>query len=246
MIWLRSALFNVLFFSWTATMIVGMLGLMPLPRRFMQGAVRLWGIGIRFLLRALIGLDHEVRGVQYMPKGAAVIASKHQSAWDTTIFHGLLPDPIYVMKKELSRIPFWGWYVRKAGSISIDRAGGGGALKGMIRHAKAALAAGRQVVVFPQGTRTAPGQHRQYLPGVYAVYAAGNAPAVPVAVNSGLFWGRHQFLKRPGTITIEFLEPIPPGLDKETFMALLESRTEAATDRLVAEARDRFPALRKG
>lgn len=238
-----SILFGVFFYVWTALVMVSMFFLLPLPRRAMQGAVRVWGQGLRVALKFLVGIDFEVRGLERVPQGAAIIASKHQSAWDTALFHGLLDDPIYVMKKELTRIPLWGAYIRRAGSIAVDRKGGAAALKEMTREAKAQLDAGRQVVVFPEGTRTAPGAKPRYLPGVFAIYAAGNAPAVPVAVNSGLFWPRHRLWKRPGTIVVEFLEPIAPGLDRHAFMRLLQERIEPATDRLVAEARARFPYL---
>lgn len=242
---LRSLAFNVLFFSGTAVMLLLMWVLLPFPYTAIQRTVTLWGQAIRWLLRTIVGLGFEVRGRENVPDGPAVFACKHQSAWDIVIFYAITHDPTYVLKKELMRIPFWGWYATKVRVIVVDRKGGGGALKGLVRAARATLAAGRPVVIFPEGTRTAPDERRAYQPGVYAIYAEGAAPVVPVAVNSGLFWGRRSFVKRPGVITLEILPPMPPGLDRRAFMAELENHIESATARLVAEARRRFPWLPK-
>ncbi|MBI2978289.1 MAG: 1-acyl-sn-glycerol-3-phosphate acyltransferase [Rhodospirillales bacterium] len=223
-----------------------MLVLLPLPRRWMQATVRLWTQTIRFGLHHIVGLDFEARGLEHRPAGAAVIACKHQSAWDTFVFYLLLNDPNYIMKTELMRIPLWGWYARKCGAISVDRTGGAAALKKMVRDIEDRLARGRQVIVFPEGTRTAPGTRRPYQPGIAAIYKQTQAPVVPVAVNSGLFWGRRSFRKNPGVVTLQFLAPMPKGLKRDAFMAELEKRIETATDALVAEARARFPHLAGG
>jgi 1-acyl-sn-glycerol-3-phosphate acyltransferase len=239
----RSLAFNVIFFSGTAVMLLLMWVLLPFPYMAIQRTVTLWGRAMRWLLRTVVGLGFEVRGRENVPDGPAVFACKHQSAWDIFIFYAIVRDPAYVLKKELMRIPFWGWYATKVHVIVVDRKGGGAALKRMTRAALAALTAGRHVVIFPEGTRTAPGQRRPYQPGVFAIYAEGAAPVVPVAVNSGLFWGRRSFVKRPGVVTLEILPAMPPGLDRRAFMAELENRIESATARLVAEARERFPWL---
>jgi len=237
---LRSLLFNIFFFAWLILVLLVMWLFLPFPRKVMQEAVRIWSRGLQLGARLLIGVTYEVRGRENLPDGAAVIASKHQSAWDTAIFYCLLPDPIYIMKQELMRIPLWGWYARKCEAIGVDRSGGASALKAMVADTLAGLARDRQVIIFPEGTRTPPGMRRDYHPGIAAIYARAEAPVVPVALNSGLFWGRREFLKRPGTITLEFLEPIPPGLKRKAFMAELQERIESHTDRLVAEARGRF------
>lgn len=239
----RSLVFNVLFFAGTAVMLLLMWVLLPFPYMAIQRTAMLWGQAMRWLLRTIVGLGFEVRGREHIPDGPAVFACKHQSAWDIFIFYEIVSDPVYVLKKELMRIPFWGWYATKVRVIPVDRKGGGTALKRMTRAALAALAAGRHVVIFPEGTRTAPEQRRPYQPGVFAIYAEAAAPVVPVAVNSGLFWGRRRFVKRPGVITLEILPAMPSGLDRRAFMAELESRIESATARLVAEARQRFPWL---
>ena len=241
MFFFRSVLFNAFFLVLHAALVVGMLVLLPFPRRWMQVTVRLWTNVLRLGLRVIVGLELDVRGLDNLPQGACVIASKHQSALDTFVFYLLLNDPNYVMKKELMRIPVWGWHARKCGAISIDRDGGAGALKQMLRDTDDRMARARQVIIFPEGTRTAPGARHPYNPGIAAVYARIKAPLVPVALNSGLFWGRRSFNKKPGVITVEFLPPMPPGLDRGPFMSELEKRIETATEKLVAEAKTRFP-----
>lgn len=240
MIVARSIIFNLALLCWFILMIAVMWIFLPLPRRFMQCVVYAWTTIPRTALKWIVGLDFQVLGQENKPSGAALIASKHQSAWDTFVFHLLYRDAVYIVKKELLSIPFWGWYMRKCGSIPVDRSGGGQALKEMVRKSRAALAEGRKVIIFPEGTRTAPGQLQPYNPGVAALYAMTEAPLVPVALNSGLFWGRHSFLKYPGVITIEFLPPMPPGLGRRAFLAELEKRIETATDRLVARAKSQY------
>ncbi len=262
MIVVRSLLFNIYFFALTATGLFTYWLLLPFPRSALQNAVRLWQRLVFGGLKAICGLDWEVRGRERIPKGAAVFACKHQSAWDTMAFYALLADPAYVLKKELLRIPFWGWYAAKARQIVVDRRAGLRALKEVAEAARDRLAEGRQVVIFPQGTRVPPGAHRPYQPGIYAIASATggiarvtpigvpshdertiDAPVFPVALNSGLFWGRRSFLKYPGTIVVEILEPMPQGLARKPFMAELEARIEDASTRLAAEARERFPGL---
>lgn len=243
MLVLRSALFNAVFFLWSAVLCVSYLPLLLLPERVMVRAGAWWSKSIISILRVTTGIVFELRRGENIPTEAAIFASKHQSAWDTLFYMILLPGPALVMKRELFRIPLYGWYARHAGMIGVDRRGGARALKHLIRGAKSALKGGRSVVIFPQGTRTAPGTRGPYQVGVAALYRGLDQPIVPVAVNSGLFWGRRAFLKRPGTILIEVLPAIPTGLDRDDFMAELERRIETATDRLVAESRSREGVL---
>jgi 1-acyl-sn-glycerol-3-phosphate acyltransferase len=245
-IYVRALLFNVYFFVLTTFGLLAYWLLLPLPRPKFQSAVRLWQRLVFGGLKVICGLTWEVRGRARIPQGAAVFACKHQSAWDTMAFYALVADPAYVLKKELLGIPFWGWYVAKTRQIVVDRRAGMRALKDVAAQAAERLAAGRQVVIFPQGTRVAPGDARPYQPGIYAIVAATEAPVFPVALNSGLFWGRRRFLKYPGTLTVEILEPMPEGLDRKAFMAELERRIEQASDRLAAEARARYPWLGAG
>jgi len=162
---------------------------------------------------------------------------KHQSAWDALVLPVVLGDPAVVVKRELLLLPFYGWYAARAGSIAIDRKAGAGALRRMLAKAGPVAAAGRPIVIFPEGTRVAPGERRPYQPGVAALYQALSLPVVPAAVNSGLFWGRRSFVKRPGQIVLEFLEPIPPGRPRLQLMTELEQRIETATAALVREGK---------
>ena len=235
-IWVRALLFNLAFFGLT-----GLLGLAGLPlllarRETVMRFGRFWAGCVLALLRAIVGLDGEIRGRDRLPSGACIVAMKHQSAWDTLILPVVLGDPAVVLKRELLWLPFYGWYAARAGSIAIDRKGGGAALRRMVAAARTAAAQVRQIVIFPEGTRTAPGRRLTYQPGVAALYQALQLPVVPAAVNSGLYWGRRSFIKRRGRIVLEFLDPIAPGLSRRQLMAELETRIEAATAALEREA----------
>jgi 1-acyl-sn-glycerol-3-phosphate acyltransferase len=236
MIWTRAVAFNIAFFAWTA--IAGTIGLPLLvaPRSAVMRFGRFWAKGVLVLLRLIVGLDHEIRGLDRVPRSACIIAMKHQSAWDTLIPLLVLGDPAAVVKRELLLLPFYGWYAARAGSIWIDRKAGAGALRRMIAAARPIADEGRPIVIFPEGTRVAPGARLPYQPGVAALYQALALPLVPAAVNSGYFWGRRSFVKRPGRIVLEFLEPIPPGLPRRRVMAELEQRIETATAALLGEA----------
>lgn len=237
MILLRSLLFQAVFYLWTTAMGVVGLPLLLAPRRWMMRFGTFWSWGALELLRWTAGLGYEVRGREHLPPGAAIIAMKHQSAWDTLAAPVIFDDPAVVMKRELGWIPVYGWFARKAGMIPIDRSAGAAALKRMVAASAGVIAAGRPIVIFPEGTRTAVGERRPYQPGVAALYRQLGLPMVPVAVNSGLFWGRRRFSKRPGRIVVEILPPLPPGCDRRAAMAEVETRIEAATARLVAAAR---------
>jgi len=239
----RSLLAAVAGFAWTGLLAVLYLLTLAMPRRAIQVTARFWIHGLMLIARVFCGLGYEVRGRERVPAGAALIAAKHQSAWDTLIFHVLLDDPVFVLKKELFGVPFVGWYLRKSGNISIDRSAGMKALKLMTSEAREAFADGSQVIVFPEGTRAAPGSRNPYHPGIAALYTAAEMPVVPVALNSGMFWGRRSLHKYAGTITLEFLEPIEPGLDRRAFLGVLEDRIEAASRRLCAEAAEAHPEL---
>ena len=238
MLALRSLAFNVAFYAWTFVMVLGSAWTLVLPPRHLIAAQRRWALGVNRLLRHVAGIEIEIRGRP--PAGACIVAAKHQSAWDTLIWHVELDAPAIVMKQELLAIPIYGRMCRRSGMIAIDRNGGARALKAMLEQAKAAVGHGRAVVVFPQGTRTPPGlpvEATPYQPGVAALYRTLHVPCVPVALNSGLFWPRRAFLRKPGRIVLEYLAPIPPGLDRKAFEAELIARIEGATARLEAEGR---------
>lgn len=232
---IRSAIFNVAYFTWTLFVSVGLSVFLPLPRRFMVEGKRFWTGGIVFLARWMMGIRYEVRGLENLPKGPVILAVKHQSAWDTFFFDSVLPDAVYVLKKELLSIPFVGWHMRKTEMIALDRAAGVKSMHLLMQKARATIAAGRQIVIFPEGTRTAPGASGRYMPGLAMLAAGVDAPVVPVALNSGLYWGRNAFLKRPGKIIVEFLPAMPTGLDRRLFLNELQSRIEMATRALEAE-----------
>jgi 1-acyl-sn-glycerol-3-phosphate acyltransferase len=162
-----------------------------------------------------------------------IIACKHQSSWETLAFTLLFDDIAIVLKRELLFIPVVGWAMARAGNIAVARGDGAAALRGMVRQAKAVIADGRRVVIFPEGTRVAPGDQRPYQIGTAALYRQLGVPVVPMALNSGLFWGRRKWVKGPGTITLEILPPIPPGLSRNAFMETLRERIEGATARLI-------------
>ena len=235
--WGRALAFNLTFYVWTA--LIGALGLPFLlaPRVVTMRFGRFWASSVLVLLRAIVGLDHEIRGLDRLPRGGCIIAMKHQSAWDALILPVVLVDPAPVVKRELLLLPFYGWYAVRAGSIAIDRKARAGALRLMLAQARPVAAAGRPIVIFPEGTRVAPGERRPYQPGVAALYQALALPLVPAAVNSGLYWGRRSFVKRKGRIVLEFLEPIPPGRTRPRLMAELERRIETATAALLREAK---------
>lgn len=232
---LRSAAFNILFFAWSTALALVLWPALFWPGRKLHWIARLWAAVSLALLRHVAGLTHEVRGLAHLPRDVGIVASKHQSAWDTIIFFLLLGRPAYVLKAELLQIPIIGWYLRRAGMIAIDRQGGARALKIMLASAKRAAADGRPIVIFPEGTRTAPGDTRPYHPGTAALYTHLGLPVIPVALNSGLYWGRRRFVKRPGRIVIEFLPAIAPGLERRAFSAELEHRIEESVKRLMAE-----------
>lgn len=229
MILIRSTAFNIALIL--VTLVLGILGL-PLvfgPRRWVCGLRDFW---IRLLLKLLkltVGLSHRVEGAENLPKGPFMVAAKHQSAWETLALHTIFADPSIVLKRELLKLPVLGFYISKVGMVPIDRGAGGSALKYMITEARRASGDGRPILIFPQGTRVAPGADAPYHSGVFALYRALDCPVVPVALNSGSFWSRQAFFKRPGTITVRILPTMPRGMDRKTFMKDLETTIETAT-----------------
>ena len=207
-----------------------------LPPRATYRMGRFWVRVTLIALAAICGLRHRIVGLENLPASPFIVAAKHQSAWDTLIFCQFLDFCCVVLKRELMFIPFFGWYLSKVGMVPVDRSAGVKALQKMVREARPFAAAGRQIVVFPEGTRVAVGAHRPYLPGVAALYSQLKLPVVPVALNSGLFWGRRSFLKKPGVITLEILPPIPPGKPRRDFLAELEQRIEEASQRLAHQS----------
>jgi 1-acyl-sn-glycerol-3-phosphate acyltransferase len=242
----RSLLFNLLFYVTTALFVVLGSPLLFGPRKWAMAALAVHSRFELWLLKAIVGLSLDVRGQDKLPKGACLVASKHQSAWETFALIPLFRDPALLMKRELFWIPFHGWFSHKFEMIPVDREKGPAALRAMLREAKKRIEAGREIIIFPEGTRRAPGAPPDYKTGVVLLYDALHVPCVPVALNSGVFWPRRSLIRHPGTIVVEFLDPIPPGLTKAEFMSRLTSAIETASDRLLAEARAQESASMQG
>ena len=231
---LRSVAFNILFYFNLVLHIIAALPTFFLPRRAFITLAKSWSRTSNALL-AVAGISVEMRGLEKIPAGALLVASKHQSVWETFALIPLFDDPAFIYKRELSFIPVFGWYLVKSDMVPVDRRARGGALAGMVESARKELARGRQIIIFPEGTRTAPGAPPAYKSGLATLYAATGAPCLPIALNSGVFWPRRKFLRYPGTIVLEVLDPIAPGLDKDTFAARVQADIETATARLIAE-----------
>jgi 1-acyl-sn-glycerol-3-phosphate acyltransferase len=240
MIYFRSAVFNLVFYVNLAVFLVLGSWFLLTPRKLAIRALQAWALSSLFWLRVIAGTRIEVRGAGNIPSGACLVAGKHQSLWETFAILPLLDDPAMVLKKELTWIPLYGWFSYKFRMIPVERAAGSQALRGMLARAAIEAAAGRQIVIMPEGTRRAPDDPPDYKPGGTALYTRLNIPCVPFALNSGLYWPRRKFLRLPGTIIISFLDQIPPGLGKKAFQSRLQDSIEAETSKLVAEGRARL------
>ncbi|WP_025897652.1 lysophospholipid acyltransferase family protein [Sneathiella glossodoripedis] len=237
---IRSVLFFICFWIWSIFMNLIFIPFLVVDRKWIVRGQTQWTKGIMFLMKYLCGLTVEVRGLENLPKQQALIACKHQSAFETMAFHWLVRDPAMVLKKELLNIPVYGWYCRKTKMIAVDRKGHAAALRSMIEQAKQALVDQRQIVIFPEGTRTDIDEERDYQPGIAALYSKLDTPVIPVALNTGLFWPRKKFICRPGVIIIEFLPPIETGLKRAEFMAQLKQSIDENSRRLVQESKEKY------
>ena len=224
MMYLRSWIFNILFYGVTAGLAFLVVPTLLLPAAAIRAVARFWG-WLTVQLLHIVGASHRVSGDQHL--GDQVIyAAKHQSAWETIVLSLLLHTPVVVLKRELLMLPLLGMYFQKAGCVAVDRSAGMRALRKLREDAVAARDSGRSLLIFPQGTRVAPCMEHKYEIGVFALYEATGLPVVPIALNSGQVWGRNSWLKRSGRIEVEFLPPIAPGLSRRDFMAALESAIE--------------------
>ncbi len=246
----RSILFNILFYLNLVALLLAALVTLALPRRAVLKMAELWGRVSVWLLRVVCGTKVEFRGLEHLPPGRLkspfIIAAKHQSTWETFALLRLFDDFTFIVKRELMWIPIFGWCMWKGRMIPVDRGAGSQALSDMTDRAREEIRSGRQLVIFPEGTRRSPGAEPRYKFGVAHLYAEVGVPCIPVALNSGLYWPRRAFLRFPGTIVVEFLPPIPPGLDKDAFFRRLQSDIETATDRLVEEGRTELKNLGVG
>jgi 1-acyl-sn-glycerol-3-phosphate acyltransferase len=241
MLILRSLAFNVIFYLNIMVWMIAILPTLLLPRPALTAAVKAWGRTNLFLMRVLCGTRWEIRGAERIPRGGLLVASKHQSLWETFALLVLFDDPCYILKRELTWIPLFGWYARKARMIPVDRGARSAAMKSMTAIAKLEIRDNRQILIFPEGTRRAPDAEPAYKFGVSFLYDELQVPCLPLALNSGMFWPRRKFVRRPGTIIVEVLEPIAPGLDRSEFFMRLQDEIETASQRLRAEASASLP-----
>ncbi|MFB9268965.1 lysophospholipid acyltransferase family protein [Bradyrhizobium erythrophlei] len=236
-IFLRSLVFNVLFYLVLVVLCIVAIPTVVLPRQAMMALAALWANTSLFLMRVVCNIRIEFRGVEKIPKGALIVASKHQSFWETFALLGFFDHPLFILKRELMMIPVFGQYLKKVGMISVERGGGPRSLVKTLKQAAAEVKRGRQLVIFPEGTRRPPGAPPSYKAGVAQIYVECGVPCLPVALNSGLFWPRRTFMRYPGTLVVEFLDPLPPGLPRDEFLHRLRDEIETATGRIVEAAR---------
>ncbi|MBI37069.1 MAG: 1-acyl-sn-glycerol-3-phosphate acyltransferase [Alphaproteobacteria bacterium] len=237
---LLTIIFLILFYFWTVFLGLICIPFLTFPYQTVMALGRVWIHGVFFLLRSIVGIKHKVIGSHLVPNGPVIFAVKHQSEWDTLAVNLLIKDPAIILKKELLNIPLFGWYLKRSGHIAIDRKGGSKTLKSMLLQSSVSIKAARSIVIFPEGTRTQPGQKGVYHPGIIALYEKEGLAVVPIALNSGLFWSRNPFTKYRGTITFQFLPAISPGLDRREFIENLESSVENASELLYKNAREEF------
>lgn len=237
MLFVRSLLFNIIFYAhlilWLILLIPGFL----VPRKVFIRMVQVWARSSLWLLRVFAGTKVEIRGIEKIPSGGALVAAKHQSLWETFALLTIFDDPTFILKRELMWIPFFGWYLKKAQCVPVNRKAGSSALMQMTAQAKNEARHGRQIIIFPEGTRRPPGAPPAYKYGAAHLYQNLGFPCIPVALNSGLYWPRREFIRRPGTIRMEILDPIHPGLPREEFFKLMQAKIEDTSNRLLTEGR---------
>ncbi|MDA7947783.1 MAG: 1-acyl-sn-glycerol-3-phosphate acyltransferase [Hyphomicrobiaceae bacterium] len=232
----RALIYVVVFYIVSTLFLVLGSWLLLGPRSWAMAGLAAHGSTCVWLLKVIVGTGLEVRGHENLPRGPVLVASKHQSAWDTFALVPLLHDPAIIMKRELMWIPFYGWFSAKFGMIFVRREAGASALRQMARDAADRIAAGRHILIFPEGTRREPGAPPAYKPGALYLYGQLDVPCCPVALNSGLYWPRRSMQRYPGKIVVQFLEPIPAGLPRKEFAKRLERAIETASDALIVEA----------
>jgi len=236
-LYIRSLFFNIAFYLVLIIFLIGSLPVFLFPHKSVVAVLHLWARTCFVLMRLLAGISLEIRGREHIVPGALLVASKHQSLWETFALLTLFDDPAIVLKKELTHIPLFGWFALKLKLLTVDRSAGSSALRHLLHQAKCAKDSDRQIIIFPEGTRKAPGAAPDYKPGVAALYKSLDIACLPIALNSGLYWPRRSFLRHPGTIIMEILPPIAAGISRKEFMNRLETTIEDATTRLVSEGR---------
>ena len=241
---IRGILFNIFYYGLTAFCCVAYLPILLLPYHMYWKALGTYFQLVHLIEKYVLGLDYEIRGLEHLPKeGSYLVAAKHQSAYETLKLPILFKEPGVVLKKELIHIPLWGWFALKAGMIAIDRSNRESSLRSITDGAIKLRDEGRPIVIFPQGTRVAVGDKKSYKGGIIKMQEAADLEIIPMALNSGLFWGRNSFLKKPGKVIMEFLPPIHPHEDPKGALKKLEAVLEEHSDKLVAEAREKYQHL---
>ncbi|WP_027167485.1 1-acyl-sn-glycerol-3-phosphate acyltransferase [Mesorhizobium sp. WSM3224] len=238
MLIIRSLAFNFVFYL---SLIVQMIFWTPYyflsPRHRAWFVPKFWSRTSMWLYDKIASTKSEITGVENLPEGSFILAPKHQSFWDAIAFFPYLDDALYILKRELTWIPFFGWYIMKMRMIPVDRGSRSKALKGVVTATRQEMDRNpRQLIIYPEGTRRPPGAEPSYKYGIVELYTQLGVPVVPVAHVAGLYWPRRKFLRYPGTIKARFLPAIPPGLSKEEFMQRLIGETEAACDQMLVEA----------
>ncbi len=242
-LFIRSLIFNVAFYLVLIVYMIAAIVTFFLPPIAIVRVAQFWSRTMIWQLRVICGIHVEFRGVEKIPPGPLMVAAKHQSAWETIALLALFDYPLFILKRELTWLPLFGWFLIKARMIPIDRKAGARVMKQMTELARTRIASGRQLIIFPEGTRKAVDSPPDYRFGVAQIYADCGAPCLPVALNAGLFWPRRTFLRYPGTVLVEFLDVIPPGLPPKDFLTEISGSIESATARLVEEGRREQRAL---
>jgi 1-acyl-sn-glycerol-3-phosphate acyltransferase len=242
MLYVRSALYAVAFYATTIGMLVTLFWLLAAPRAWAMAGLKLHARICLWLQALICGTRTEVRGRENIPSGACLVVAKHQSAWDTFALIPLFDDPAIVLKDELKWIPFYGWFILKFDHILVKRERAAVALKAMVTAAQVRAQSGRQILIFPEGSRMAPGAPPDYKPGYIALYESLGVPLVPLALNSGLFWPRRDWLRHPGTVVVEILPPMAPGRPRAQVRREVEAMIEQSADRLLVEAAEATPS----
>jgi 1-acyl-sn-glycerol-3-phosphate acyltransferase len=242
-IFLRSLVYNLLFYLLLVFWILVALPTFVMPRAALMTVARWWARSSIWLMRVVCRTKVEYRGVEKIPKGSLIVASKHQSFWETFALLQFFDQPLFILKRELLWIPVFGLLLKKANMIGIDRKAGGRALLAMTRRAGEAVRRGRQLIIFPEGTRRPVDAAPSYKTGIAQIYVDCGVDCLPVALNSGLFWPRRTFMRYPGTLVVEFLDALPPGMSRREFVARVSTVIEEATNRLVETARQEQAGL---
>lgn len=243
MLIVRSLIYNVAFYLNLAFWLLVTLPTFLMPRAALLKVARMWGHSSMWLMKVICGTRYEIKGLEHIPEGGVIMAGKHQSAWETFALLTIFVRPVFILKRELTWIPFFGWCLIKTRMIPVDRGSRSKALTRTTERAKVEVGQnGRQLLIFPEGTRRAPGAEPAYKYGVAHLYAELGVPVLPMALNTGLYWPRRKFLRRPGTIRMEFLAPIAPGMGKAAFIRHLEQTIEDASNRLLEQGLDELAA----